>query len=61
MVEKIKNIDYKNFADDFLGKEGEGRDHRKYELPCPLCAEVKAFAEYLNNLKVPQGLTYKKE
>lgn len=43
------NETVREIAEEFLGKEGEGRNHINFVLPCPLCKEVREFAEYADS------------
>jgi len=48
----MKRISYIKLAEDFIGKEGEGRNHNGFDrFTCPLCKEVKDFARYLEKIK----------
>lgn len=42
-------MDYIKLAQEFIGEEGKGRDHRIFTHPCPLCKELRDFAEFLKN------------
>lgn len=49
---KNKKKNYKKLAEQFLGKEGKGRNHEEFiRQGCPLCKEVRAFAKYLESHK----------
>ena len=44
-------MDYKKLVEEFIGKEGEGRNHERFAQPCPLCKELRDFAEFLDKLQ----------
>ncbi len=43
-----REMKYKELAEEFIGKEGEGRFHpNQNSRNCALCKEVRDFAEFL--------------
>lgn len=46
----MKKIDIDKVVEEFIGQEGVGRDHQLrgyFTHNCPLCKELRDFADYL--------------